>query len=156
MSAVATNKQVYIKTLIETLESDKKMVMLYITLALAIPVLTTKEVVFGESQVLTHIKQDAWMLYTLSLSALACCFSAFLTFLYFHRLHINIFAVTPCILNDDADTARLTIFGGTHPTINEKFEGLWPKHGWKYTAGQSLLYVGVVLYVLVLAEFVLP
>ena len=43
---MSNNNEIYIKTLLELLESDKKAVMLYITISLAIPVLTFKEMIF--------------------------------------------------------------------------------------------------------------
>jgi hypothetical protein len=133
-----TNDTKYIEKLLEIIESDKKMVMLYISFALAILVLMVEKVAFSAPSDTPRVDQNTPAKIALIASSLVLALSAFFHYLYYRRLHLNMYAMAKFILDDDANEAHDFFF-------NVK-TGIWKRHGWKFNTGLALFWSGIVAF----------
>ena len=132
----------YIEKLLEIIESDKKMVFLYITFSLAILVISIQEIVLSEN----NLFQDQGTSQTIINILFTLCMVLFLLsalfhYLYYRRLHLNLYAIAKCLLNEDSEQARELFFGN---------KGIWKQHGWKFNLGLFLFWTSLVLYTIFL------
>jgi hypothetical protein len=128
----------YLEKLIELLESDKKAVMIYIALELAIPLLTIKDIAIGQSILVSSDPKILIVKVILVASLFLFLVAALFHFLYWRRIHLNEFAVAKYLLNGTGEDARTLIF-------DEK-SGIWAKHGWKYILAHIAFIAGVIGY----------
>ena len=137
---MAENKIKYIEQLIAVLESDKKSVLLYIAFEIGIVVFTVKDLTIGKGTLFPDeakiIPQP--VIFSLLGSLALFLLAAWMHFLYYRRLHLNIVALVQHLLEETAVAAKTMVF--------DEDNGLWAKHGWKYTAANTALAAAVLLY----------
>ena len=126
----------YIEKFIEAIESDKKMVMIYVTFSLAILVLSFKEVAFSENENIQKvIVEQSWKKIIFICSMLLFSLASFFHFTYYRKLHSRLYQITRSIKYSNSN------FEDDNPEF-------WKKNGWLFKLGLWFFWIAVISYLL--------
>lgn len=133
----------YIEKFIEAIESDKKMVMIYVTFSLAILVLSFKEVAFSDNEMIQKlITENSWKKIVFLISMLLFSLASFCHFSYYRKLHLRLYKITRSIKHSNSN------FEDDNPEF-------WKKNGWIFKLGLYLFWIAIIAYLLFFSSIII-
>ncbi|RMA41978.1 hypothetical protein D9R08_10915 [Rhodophyticola porphyridii] len=113
--------------------------MLFVAFEIGLPILTLKDLSFGNVVFAAGETVPAELRLWLGVSTACLLLAALCHFIYMRRIHMNAFAVARVMLEtaQGADARRL---------VFDRQSGLWARHGAKYRLGMVFLILGCLAY----------